>query len=271
MEIKLKKMNKFKRCGERTCKRRNILLSISNFYKHKSSKYGRRAICKECYHKRYDKNIEAQNRRRKYLIQSLPNTLTEEQREQVRKDFNYTCAITKRKENVQLDHFVPLSWGKLAIEYGIGGTTYANMLPLNKTLNKSKSSENPFEWIEGAKTKFNIDMSVWNKAVEYIANKHDISPAEFQNRVNECFNHLSVKRVIKYLNKLLNMNKRPPYFYVNSLLKQGINIEVAVEKFGNKKAKQFLKVEETQNYIKKAKEKLALVIEDTGEKIQMED
>jgi hypothetical protein len=271
MEVKLKKMNKFKRCGERTCKRRNILLSISNFYKHKGSKYGRRAICKECYHKRYDKNIEAQSRRRKYLLQSLPNTLTEEQREQVRKDFNYTCAITKQKENVQLDHFVPLSWGKLAIEYGIGGTTYANMLPLNKTLNKSKSSENPFEWIEGAKTKFNIDMSVWNKAVEYIANKHDISPAEFQNRVNECFNHLSVKRVIKYLNKLLNMNKRPPYFYVNSLLKQGINIEVAVEKFGNKKAKQFLKVEETQNYIKKAKEKLALVIEDTGEKIQMED
>jgi hypothetical protein len=261
MEIKLKKMNKFKRCGERTCKRRNILLSISNFYKHKSSKYGRRAICKECYHKRYDKNIEAQNRRRKYLIQSLPNTLTEEQREQVRKDFNYTCAITKRKENVQLDHFVPLSWGKLAIEYGIGGTTYANMLPLNKTLNKSKSSENPFEWIEGAKTKFNIDMSVWNKAVEYIAEKHNMPPLEFENRVNNCHNHLMVKRSIKSFNWYFNKNKRLSNFRIDFLLEKGINIEVAVEMFGNKKAKQYLQEEETKKYIKKAKEKLALEIQ----------
>jgi hypothetical protein len=260
MEIKLKKMNKFKRCGERTCKRRNILLSISNFYKHKGSKYGRRAICKECYHKRYDKKIEAQSRRRKYLLQSLPNTLTEEQREQVRKNFNYTCAITKQKENVQLDHFVPLSWGKLAIEYGIGGTSYANMLPLNKTINKSKSSENPFQWIEGAKNKFNIDMSEWSKAVEYIAEKHCMTPLEFVNRVNECFNHISVRRAIKYLNKEIDMHKKPPYFRIESLLKRGINIEVAVEMFGNKKVKQFLQAQETKQYLIKVKEKMALIL-----------
>jgi hypothetical protein len=132
---------------------------------------------------------------------------------------------------------------------------------LNKTLNKSKSSENPFQWIEGAKSKFNIDMSEWNEAVDYIANKHDMSPTEFQNRVNECFNCLSVKRAIKYLNKLLNMNKRPPYFYINTILKQGINIEIAVELFGNKKAKQFIKVDETVNYIRKVKEKMILSID----------
>lgn len=55
-------------------------------------------------------------------MKDVPNTLSENQRELVLDTFNRKCALTEEHQDVDLDHFVPLAWGKKVIKYNIGGT-----------------------------------------------------------------------------------------------------------------------------------------------------
>ena len=69
--------------------------------------------------------------------------------------------------------------------------------------------------------------------------------------------HITTKKAIKRLNKALNEGrKRPTYILLKYFLLDGINIEVAVKKFGNQHAKQFISNEETKNFIKKFKDEI---------------
>jgi hypothetical protein len=249
---------KFKLCREPKCRRRGLLLDLESFYKHQGGKFGRRAICKECFHIRYGKKLEERKRRRDYYYKSVLNNLTQEQKNKALDEFHFRCALTDNSEDVQLDHFIPLSWGSITRQYGIGGNTYSNMLPLDGYLNTSKSSDNPFVWIKTAGDKFNIDENKWDRAIEYIAMKHNLSLTDFENRVNNCYVHLTTKRAIINLNQALNNGKRKNMlYYLDSYLKSGINIQIAVNLFGSEKAKKYLSDRDTQDYLKNAKNKLA--------------
>lgn len=240
---------KFKRCSELSCRRRNMLLSLNCYYKHSGSRYGRRAICKDCFHKKYgDKYEKYRTRRNKNLNHQIP--LTDVEIMKIREAFHHKCAITGEEEEVSLDHFVPLSWGDIAIEYGIGGNTYANMLPISIFLNKSKSYYNPFEWFSKAAPKHNLDVQKWNDAVEYVANKHKMTSSDYERRVNECAIQVKTRSSIYSLNKAINQNRfKPPYYLLRHLLQKGVVLEVAVQKYGYKKTKQFLKGKEVESYI----------------------
>lgn len=239
MEDKSEKRHK--RCSEPSCTRANELLPIEDFYKFQGGKDERRAICKNCYHKRYGKKEKMASIRRNYFMKVSPNTLTEEQKRKVLYDFDNKCALTNDCE-IQLDHFIPLSWGRITQKYGIGGTTEANLIPLSAKINKSKSYHNPFTWIKEASGRLSLDMQKWNELVKYIAQKHKMSPTDFEKTVNECHAHITCYREINRFNRILKESRMHPRnldTYLSYLLKLGINLKVAVEMFGNKKAKDF--------------------------------
>lgn len=246
----------FKYCSDPNCSRSNVLLSLDNFYKHQSSKLRRRSICKECFHNKYGNKYKGYNESRmKY--RKLQSNLTAEEERMIRNTFDNKCAITVQKEDVSLDHFVPLSWGKIAKDFGIGGDTYANILPLNIFLNKSKSGNNPFLWIKDARYKFNINMNRWKEAVNYIAGKHGMTPLDFEILVNQCYEQIMVKKAIKALNeRLYKTRKNPPYSILRYILRLGININVAVDKYGNTKAKQLVRNEQIVEYLNRMKKTL---------------
>ena len=254
---KVIKEKQSKYCSEPRCRRKGQLLDLEEFYRSKVGKYGRRAICKECYRERHGINMKLSSRRRNESKKNLPNTLTKSKEEIILRDFKHKCAITGSTENVQLDHFIPLSWRTVPLKYGLGGTTYANMIPLSRTVNYSKNANNPFLWIQEAERRFDIDNQKWSEVVRYVANKHNMSQFDFQRIVNQCYAEYVTSRGIDRLNSLLiTPNKRPPYNTLRYLLKQGVNLNVAVEKYGNDQAKQFINNSETVLQIKKMKNAL---------------
>ncbi|MGX7595597.1 hypothetical protein ACWNS2_10130 [Planococcus plakortidis] len=246
-------------CRDEKCRRRGELLSLECFYKSKTGYLGTRAICKECHGIKYARNMQRASRKRKERIQSLPNTLTVEEEKQIYARFNSSCALTKSVENLELDHFVPLAWGTHVLEFGIGGTIYSNMLPLNSSVNLSKWSYNPFEWISKGSGQFSIDMQEWEHIVEYMATKNEMTKLQYEIKVSSCHKLVLVEQNIRWLERLCHF-KKPPYFLIEYLLDKGINIDVAVKNFGGEKSILFLRDEKTRSYIKEVKASKVLKI-----------
>jgi len=110
---------------------------------------------------------------------ALPDTLTSEQVEIILKRLNNKCALTGDDE-YELDHFV-------AINTGHGGTIYENMIPLSRSLNASKRDNNPFEWFEGNKRRFNVTEESFSNLVSYLAELNEMSVNEYRDYVYECY------------------------------------------------------------------------------------
>ena len=56
-------------------------------------------------------------------------------------DFQLSCALSMNTSDLNLEHFIPASWGH-------GGTYQGNVYPAHWRINRSKSTTNPFVWIE---------------------------------------------------------------------------------------------------------------------------
>jgi hypothetical protein len=244
-------------CSDRNCRRRNQPLDLNiDFYSFKGGKNGKRAICKECYHQRYEKTEQVAKEKRKIRL-ALNNTLTQEEDEQTFRDFEGKCALSGKTEDLELDHFVPLSWAEVAVSLGIGGNTYKNSLPLHTILNKSKSSENPFEWISKAKERHSIDDLLWSKAVEYMANKNNMTVEEYKNKVNECHNIILAKGFVQAFQKRMKYKRVGSLSpVIKSALEKGINIEMAIERYGSALVRKYFSSEEVCEEIKRIKSKV---------------
>jgi hypothetical protein len=103
--------------------------------------------------------------------------------------FNNECSLTYSKENIQLDHFIPISIGH-------GGSYVGNLIPLSEPLNRSKFNKNPFEWIKQEDVK--IDTVKWNKLIEYLSETNKMSIDEYHSFVYWCFDN---KRSLEDLEK----------------------------------------------------------------------
>lgn len=246
-----------KKCSYEDCSRRNEKLPLEEFYKSKGGRFGRRAMCKKCFHKRNAKTINRSAQKRKFLLENLPNTLNKKQKVDIYESFNYECALTGEKDNVPLDHFVPLSWGKVVLDYGIGGTTFENLVPLSSTLNNSKSANNPFIWIEKAKKSHGIDMNRWTKMVAYMAFKNNMTPETYENRISACYEEVRIRRAVSSIRLRNDRRGNVMLYFIKDLLVAGINIEVAVELYGNNKVKALIKSERAIEQIIKYKNELA--------------
>lgn len=131
-------------------------------------------------------SIYKHNRRAR--IKALPNDVTASDVSAILTRFNGRCALSDSVD-VALDHFIPIS-------SGFGGTTIKNLIPLDKSLNASKSDNNPFEWFEENKERLNLDETRFMSAVYYLAEMNDMSCDEFKAYVYTCFSDISTAIVV---------------------------------------------------------------------------
>ncbi|ULT58705.1 hypothetical protein L1999_09325 [Neobacillus drentensis] len=118
-------------------------------------------------------------RKRRAKIRRLPFDLTTEQRDQL---LAGGCCLTGDKENIHLDHVIPLNIGH-------GGTTHGNMIALRGDLNNSKVDNNIFEWAKFKHKQFNFTMERFNEIMTEIAERNGLSLEEYKKYVYWCFDN----------------------------------------------------------------------------------
>ncbi|MFD0048911.1 hypothetical protein ACFVHQ_06200 [Actinomycetes bacterium NPDC127524] len=159
------------------------LENIEQLREQDRKRYIKRKEQRSIYHKKYyevnKSNIKLNAKKSKKLLKSLPFTLTEQQWEQIQSDFNYGCALSEHHSDLNMEHFIPKSWGH-------GGTYVGNVYPVYWKINRSKSYTNPFVWIERNDVKELVDMDKWHRLINYLAEQNHLSIDEFRNFVNWC-------------------------------------------------------------------------------------
>ncbi|PGZ62151.1 hypothetical protein COE58_10440 [Bacillus cereus] len=110
----------------------------------------------------------------------LPDTLTEEQLITVMEKYNGSCCLTGNKEDVTIDHVVPLFTGH-------GGTIYENVLPLTRKLNSSKQEKNIFEWAELLHEYYGFTMDRFYEVIREVAERNNMTIEEYKTYYYSCF------------------------------------------------------------------------------------
>jgi uncharacterized Zn finger protein (UPF0148 family) len=108
---------------------------------------------------------------------SLPFVIKSEQFAIEFLKFNNACALTTANDSVHIEHFISLSTGH-------GGTYVGNIYPLNASLNCSKRSSNPFEWIC---TRPDIDANRFDAVVAHLADLNGLTLDEYRHLVDWCY------------------------------------------------------------------------------------
>lgn len=128
----------------------------------------------------YRKNIDkyrAARLRRKARVRMLEHDFTDSDRIKILNDFNGSCCLTGRGEDIHMDHVLPLSKG--------GGTVVGNIIPLAGELNLSKNDRNLFEWFENNKERLNLNRDKFNKLIEYLAKQNNLTIEEYVDFYNK--------------------------------------------------------------------------------------
>ena len=196
------------------CCKCGVSKPLTEYYANKRAKDGKRYDCKECHnahlkayrddpssgHREVRRTWAANNRdrlreqerlfreanrelkrvnenRRRARKQSLPDTLTIEQTEELLERFEGKCAVCENDAE-HLDHFIPLATGH-------GGTTLGNTVPLCASHNVSKHARNPFVW---AATLSECERERFDSLVSYLTVINGIAAVEdYKAHVYQCF------------------------------------------------------------------------------------
>lgn len=109
----------------------------------------------------------------------LPSNLTQEQFDLIMNHYGGACALTGKERDVQMDHVIPISIGH-------GGTTFGNIIPLNKTLNSSKKDANIFEWFKKNQKRFDLDEARFGRMIDILSAVNGMSTQQYRNYVYWC-------------------------------------------------------------------------------------
>lgn len=123
--------------------------------------------------------VKVMQQNRRAMKQALPDVLKVSEWEEVLNDFNTNCPLSGSNDNLQLEHFIPLSWGH-------GGTYVGNVYPLEASLNISMNASNPFEWIERRSPE---EQQGFARVVAYLAEQNGLTVEEFKEFVYWCENN----------------------------------------------------------------------------------
>ncbi|MFM1655405.1 exonuclease domain-containing protein [Brevibacillus sp. B_LB10_24] len=126
----------------------------------------------------------------------LYSKLTASQFGKLLMDFDYSCALTGKKTNLSIDHFIPLGIGH-------GGTYIGNVYPLDKQLNGLKADQNPFEWIASVNDPGII--ANWERLIDVLAAHNGLQTGEFINYVLWCFDNPRTREEIRPNDDLLSI------------------------------------------------------------------
>ncbi|MFE7820536.1 HNH endonuclease signature motif containing protein [Priestia megaterium] len=117
--------------------------------------------------------------RRRARKKLLPDNLSLEQKSTIFEQFKFGCALTGDKENIQLDHVIPLAIGH-------GGTTLENIIPLRGDLNNSKNDTNIFEWFNSNYERFNLSREKFDALINYLSKINKMTLEEYREYVYSC-------------------------------------------------------------------------------------
>lgn len=127
--------------------------------------------------------VAKRNAKRQAVKRNLPN-------ESLEKYSFDTCEVTGATNNVHIEHMIPLDWGH-------GGTYFANCYSMEGSTNKSKGNRNPFEWYELHGERFGITIEAWSDLIEDMANRNRMDTSEYVRFVNWCFDNPRTLEQIK--------------------------------------------------------------------------
>lgn len=119
--------------------------------------------------------IRMRRRTREYL---LPDDITYEEVEEVKLFFG-GCALTGEKEDIHLDHVIPLATGRI-------GAVRGNIIPLKSSLNESKRDKNIFEWFEQNKEYWGLSQEKFDKLIDYLSRQNEMSVEKYREYVYWC-------------------------------------------------------------------------------------
>lgn len=119
------------------------------------------------------------NQRRRARKRILPNTLTEDQRQDIYDYFDGGCAFTGDTDDVHMDHVIPLATGH-------GGTVYGNIIPLRGDLNMSKGDRSLFEWFHANKEHYGLSQERFDRLAEYLADLNGMTTKEYEVYTRWC-------------------------------------------------------------------------------------
>ncbi|MFC5530329.1 hypothetical protein [Cohnella yongneupensis] len=232
----------------KTCSKCRQAKPLDEYNKGKG-RFGKIAVCKSCSKERNKASID----RRRANLMSLPRYLTEEQEVSIFEHFNNSCALTGLKDKLCLDHFVPLDWGVTPLKYGLGGTTFPNMIPFHISINSAKNAMNPVMLFERYGEKYNISADRWNAALKYLAEKNGLSVADYTNRVNACYMEVQSDRWATGINKKVETNGEIVGWEIERALRRNLNIQVVIELFGTSKTKDYFRTTKVSEMIARRK------------------
>jgi len=138
-----------------------------------------RKVHQEWRHRNPEK-IRTKDSNRRARVKKLPNNLTDIQWKEVLAKFDNSCALSGKREDVQIDHVIPIATGHR-------GTVLENILPLNANLNASKQDKNIFEWFQSNKLIYNLDQERFDATIEYLAEVNKMTVDDYKKYYDGCF------------------------------------------------------------------------------------
>ncbi|KMK75399.1 HNH endonuclease [Alkalihalobacillus pseudalcaliphilus] len=158
----------------KTCTKCSKNKNIGEFSPCKHGYLGIYFHCKSCESKRrnsYVKDnyvkVKVLVTKKRYANTGLPNTLSEKEYLVAFKHFNNKCCKCGTSKEISLDHYIPRNWGH-------GGNTIENIIPLCRSCNSYKSTKNP------------LKISELDHVIPYLASLNNLSEQEFKSYVNWC-------------------------------------------------------------------------------------
>src|SRR5699024_2915067 len=124
-------------------------------------------------------SVSVRNAKYRALKACLPYSLSEGDVSKISKYFSGGCSITGEKEDLHLDHVIPIAVGH-------GGTIYENMIPLRADLNLSKSDRNIFDWFADNRERFGLEQRKFDELIEYLADINNMTKKEYEEYVRWC-------------------------------------------------------------------------------------
>lgn len=185
----------------KTCTKCKKKKPIDGYYKQLNGKYGRRSDCKKCLNERSmqwhinNRSQSLANNRRHYYAnkekrtvyyhnyraqqQGLPSTLTLQEYNKALQEQDGVCLFNHQPDNLSMEHFIPISWG-----VGLG-TSFENIVFIDRWLNKSKGNHHPFHWIK-YQSRY-VQKHFYNVLIPMLAERNQMTTKEFEEYVDSCY------------------------------------------------------------------------------------
>jgi len=125
---------------------------------------------------------KASDARRNARKEKLPDTYSYDDHMKTMKFFGGACALSGTKDDLHLDHVIPLATGQV-------GSIFGNIVPLAAKLNTSKRDFNIFEWFEANRQRFELSQKKFDRLIGFLADANEMSVDEYRNYVKQCFDN----------------------------------------------------------------------------------